>query len=277
MQSLSQKIAKSVRAVLQLSDLVPETALILGSGMGGVADAIEGVAIPYADIPGFPVSTAPEHVGHLKIGHLEGKLVIAMQGRVHMYEGYTSAEVAYPVHVMAALGAKTLITTNAAGGLNPAYEAGDMVLVEDHLSLAGLAGADPLRGPNEDKLGPRFLSLNGAYAKRLLELAETVGGDLGEALSRGVYGFAIGPSLETPAEVRVLRTLGADLVGMSTVPEVIAARYNRLDVLAISAVCNMAVMSVDDLHVTSAEEVYAAVEQIRPRLQKLLTGLIQKL
>lgn len=277
MQTLSQKLAEATAFIRQKRSALPEIALILGSGLGDIAEAIEGISIPYADIPGFPVSTAPEHAGCLRIGMLFGKPVIAMQGRVHMYEGYSAAEVAFPVHVMAALSAQKLIVTNASGGLNPAYSAGDIVLIEDHLSLANLSGADPMRGPNDTNLGPRFLSQNGAYSKQLLDLAAKAGAEQGEQLRRGTYGFVVGPSLETPAEVRALRTLGCDLVGMSTVPEVMAARYHGLEVLVLSAVCNMAVDSVDDPHVTSAEEVYNAVAAIRPRLEGVLETIFTKL
>lgn len=274
---MAAQIDTATRFIKERTGVVPDIALILGSGLGDLAVEIDGVAIPYGDIPGFPVSTAPQHNGVLHIGTLHGKPVVAMQGRVHMYEGYGAGEVGFPVHVMASLGATTLMVTNAAGGLNPAYGAGDIMAFEDHLSLPGLAGADPLRGSNDETLGPRFPSLNKAYDSALLSLAETSAEAAGVVLRRGTYAFAVGPSLETPAEVRALRLLGGDAVGMSSVPEVIVARHRGLRVLALSAICNMAVAAVDDDHVTSAEEVYAAIETIRPRLNALIVNIFDQL
>lgn len=277
MSDLSAKIAAAVASVRARTDANADIGLVLGSGMGGLAERIDGVRIPYADIDGFPVSTAPGHDGHLCIGTLGGRMVVAMQGRVHLYEGYSPAEVAFPVMVLAALGVRTLIVTNAAGGLNADYATGDLVVIEDHLSLPNLAGLDPLRGHNDPTLGPRFLSMNKAYSADLIATTQRAAQTLGIVSHSGVYGFVVGPTLETPAEVRALRSFGCDVVGMSTVPEVIAARYCGLDVLAISAVCNQAVDSVDDTHVTSAAEVYAVVEAVTPKLQSLLLAVIAKI
>ena len=240
--------------------------LVLGSGLGELGDAIDGTRLDYASIPGFPRSTAPSHSGQLILGHWHGRSVVAMQGRVHMYEGYSPAEVTFPMRVMAALGAKMALLTNAAGGLDASQHVGDLVMVEDHLSLANLAGADPLRGPNDERLGPRFLSTNRIYDPALIELAAKTAESYGEPLRRGTYAFVTGPSFETAAEVRLLQTLGCQLVGMSTVPEVIAARHMGLKVLVISAVTNLAVNSIDDAHITNEDEVWDAMHRIRPRL-----------
>ncbi len=274
---LGDTIDAAVKAIGRHTDLAPELALVLGSGLGELAEAVQGVAIPYADIPGFPLSTAPSHKGVLHVGTLAGVPVIAMQGRVHLYEGYSPHEVAFPMRVMARLGAKTALLTNAAGGVNENYEVGDLVVVEDHLSFANLAGRDPLRGPNDESVGPRFVSMNDAYAKRLHAIAHEVAGEVEIALGSGVYGFVTGPSFETPAEIRAMRALGCDLVGMSTVPEVMAARHSGMEVLAISSVTNLAVSSVDSDHITNEAEVWEAVEAIRPRLARLVAALVPRM
>ena len=270
------KIDKAVDFVRERVDVVPDVCLVLGSGLGVLADEIVGQQIPYADIPGFPQSTAPTHKGTLHIGTLAGRNVVAMQGRVHLYEGYQPSEVVFPMRVMASLGAKQAILTNAAGGLDPSFEVGDLVAIEDHLSLANLAGADPLRGPNDDRVGPRFVSMNGAYDKGLIAAAEKVADSADLTLRKGTYAFVAGPSFETPAEVRLLQSLNCHLVGMSTVPEVIAARHHGLQVLAISAVTNIAVNSVQDAHITNEEEVWDAVIEIQPRLRSLVCGVLSQ-
>lgn len=271
---LGDTIDAAVKAIGERTATTPALALVLGSGLGELAEAVEGVAIPYADIPGFPVSTAPSHKGVLRVGTLAGVPVVAMQGRVHLYEGYTPQEVAFPMRVMARLGARCALLTNAAGGVNEGYSVGDLVVVEDHLSFANLAGRDPLRGPNDERVGPRFVSMNDAYSKRLRAIAHDVAEEVDIALGSGVYGFVTGPSFETPAEIRALRMLGCDLVGMSTVPEVMAARHSGMEVLAISSVTNLAVSSEESDHITSEAEVWEAVETIRPRLAKLVAALV---
>jgi purine-nucleoside phosphorylase len=250
----------------------PDIALVLGSGLGPLADEVEGMAIPYADIPHFPVSTAPGHAGQLRIGRLFGRDCVVMQGRVHMYEGYSPQEVVFPIRVMQELGASTLVLTNAAGGMNPAYKAGDLVVIEDHLSLAVASGLDPLRGPNHPDIGPRFVSMNRAYDPDLVALAERIGG-----LKRGVYAHVVGPSFEPPALIRMLKSAGCDLVGMSTVPEVIAARHLDMKVLAISAVTNIAVDSTADTHITNEDEVWETARAIQPRFLALMRALIPAL
>jgi purine-nucleoside phosphorylase len=194
------------------------------------------VAIPYADIPGFPLSHVEGHANQLVLGHLGGRAVVAMQGRSHFYEGYSAAEVAFPVRLMQALGVRTLVVSNAAGGLNPDFRTGDLMLVRDHIFLPGLAGHNPLRGPNDASLGPRFPNMGDAYDAELRALAQRVAG---QTLREGVYVMVAGPSYETPAECAALRALGADAVGMSTCPEVVVARHMGLRVLGISLITNV--------------------------------------
>ncbi|WP_413868130.1 purine-nucleoside phosphorylase [Albidovulum sp.] len=267
-----ERIAAAVSFLRGRTALVPGIALVLGSGLGALAEAVEGVAVPYADIPGFPVSTAPGHAGRLVLGRLFGRDCVVMQGRVHLYEGYSPQEVVFPVRVMAALGARVLVLTNAAGGMHPDDRVGDLVAIEDHLSLAVAAGLDPLRGPNDPATGPRFVSMNRAYDPDLVALALRLG-----AARRGTYAHVAGPSFEPPALIRLLKLAGCDLVGMSTVPEVIAARHLGMAVLAISAVTNIAVDSVASPHVTTEEEVWQAVEVAQPKLLALLRGLVPAL
>lgn len=276
-KALGQRLDEAVAFIRGRTGQVPSLALVLGSGLGDLADAIEGVAIPYGMIPHFPSSTAPSHKGVLHIGTLAGVRVVAMQGRMHLFEGYTPQDVVFPMQVMARLGAKTALLTNAAGGIREDFEVTDLVLIEDHLSLAGLAGNDPLRGINDESVGPRFISMNDAYAKRLRCEAMAVAGETGVDLKSGVYGFVTGPSFETPAEIRAMRALGADLVGMSTVPEVIAARHSGMEVLAISTVTNKTVSSLDDDHITNAEEVWEAAELIRPKLASFVNALLPRI
>jgi len=267
---VSELMNTAVAYIRQHSDSVPEIALVLGSGLGELADDIQGVKIPYTDIPGFPVSTAPNHHGILHIGTLHGRSVVAMQGRVHLYEGYSPAEIIFPTRVMIALGAQILLLTNAAGALNPDFDIGDLVAVEDHLSLANLGGNDPLRGPNDPVLGERFVSLNKAYSPDLITQAQAAGSALGHDIKRGAYAFVAGPSFETPAEIRMLRAIGADLVGMSTVPEVIAARHMGASVLVISTVTNKAVSTIDDDHITHEGEIWENMVVIKPRLRAVI-------
>jgi len=272
-KALGQRLDEAVAFIRGRTALTPSLALVLGSGLGDLADAIAGTAIPYSAIPHFPKPTAPSHKGVLHIGTLAGVPVVAMQGRMHLYEGFTPGEVAFPMQVMARLGAKTALLTNAAGGIREDYAVTDLVLVEDHLSLAGLAGNDPLRGPNDETVGERFVSMNNAYDRDLRAKATATASEMGLDLKSGVYGFVTGPSFETPAEIRAMCTLGADLVGMSTVPEVIAARHSRMTVLAISTVTNKAVSALEDAHITNAEEVWEATDLIRPKL----AGFVEKL
>lgn len=271
-----QNLKKATEYIRQKTDFVPSTALVLGSGLSDLASDIEGTQIPYEDIPSFPHATVQSHTGVLHLGTFHGVPVVAMEGRVHMYEGCSPQEVIFPMQVMAELGAKTAILTNATGGINQSFQVADLVLVEDHLSFANFSGNDPMRG-SEDTLGSRFVSMNGAYSQRLLKLAEEAAAEIDQHLHRGVYAQVVGPTFETPAEIRALKMLGCDLVGMSTVPEVIAARARNMEVLAISTVTNRCVGSIDDDHITNEEEMWEAVELIKPKLKNLLTAILKKM
>lgn len=253
----------------------PRIGLILGSGLSPLADAIEQAdAIPYGEIPHFPVSTVEGHAGQLVIGHLAGAPVCAMQGRFHFYEGYTPQQITFPVRVMQRLGVQTLIVTNAAGGLNPAYRAGDLMAIEDHINFVGMAGNHPLYGPNLDAFGLRFPSMTKAYSPRLRGLLAETADELGIPLRRGVYAMVAGPSFETPAEVRFLRGAGADAVGMSTAPEVTVAHHAGMEVLGISSITNVAVDVLDTEADTTHTEVLETGKEIVPRLTRLLMGLL---
>jgi len=236
--ALAPRLAAAVEAVTPRQGEAPEIAMILGSGLGQLADAVEGAThIPYAEIPGFAVSTAPSHAGRFVLGRLFGRQAVLMQGRVHLYEGWSAQDVALPVWLMAAMGARTLVVTNAAGALNPALKPGVPMLIEDHLNLTG---ANPLIGPNDDALGPRFPDMSRAYAPELRELARDAAMKIGEDLPAGIYAGIAGPSLETSAERRWLRASGGDAVGMSTVLEVIAANHAGMKTLGLSAITNAA-------------------------------------
>ena len=229
--------------ILSKTELRPQIGLVLGSGLGGFADDLaEAVRVRYADIPSFPRSTAIGHVGQLVIGKSGDVPVAVMQGRMHLYEGYSAAEVAFPTRVLGRMGVRSLILTNAAGGINVEYGQGALVILRDHINLQG---QNPLTGANDERFGHRFPDMSYAYAKRLREIALEEAGRLGIARHEGVYAALAGPSYETPAEIRYLRTIGADLVGMSTVSETIAARHMGIEVLAISCVTNMAAGILD--------------------------------
>jgi len=252
---------------------VPGIAVVLGSGLGAFADELQdSVVIDYGNIPNFPRSTAVGHAGRLVIGKLGSLTIAAMQGRVHRYEGYSSREAAFPVRVLGRLGIKSLVLTNAAGGINPAYNQGALVVLSDHINLQG---SNPLNGPNDDRLGPRFPDMSEAYCRSYRTVAREAAGKLGIELAEGVYAALQGPSYETPAEIRYLRTIGADLVGMSTVPEVIVARHMGIHVLAISCVTNMAAgMCAGEIH---HEDVLATGERVRATLLALLGEILPRL
>jgi purine-nucleoside phosphorylase len=260
----------------QLED-APAAGVILGSGLSGFADRLERAAvIPYEGIPGFPASRVAGHPGRLVIGALPRPdrppvLVAALQGRVHAYEGWSAADAAFGARILCGLGVKLLLVTNAAGGVNPAYAAGDLVRIRDHLNLSG---QNPLVGENDDRLGPRFPDLSEAYDRGLAAHLDASAQELGIPLAAGVYACMLGPSYETPAEVRMLRGLGADLVGMSTVPEVIAARHMGVPVAGLSVVTNLAAgLSPRKL---SHEEVAAAAERVRDPLAALVTAFLAR-
>jgi purine-nucleoside phosphorylase len=254
----------------------PRVGLILGSGLGPLAEAVQSaVTIPYQELPPWPVSTVPGHIGRLVIGRLENQDVLVMQGRAHYYEGYSMSQVGLPVRVMQRLGVQTLIVTNAAGAVNPAFAPGDLMLLTDHLNLIGMAGLTPLRGPNLDELGPRFPDMGQAYDRGLQEAARQVMQENNIPLHQGVYACLAGPSFETPADLRFLRLAGVDAVGMSTVPEVTVARHGGMRVLGVSGISNKA--NLDGSTLTTHEEVLAAGQVIVPKLTALIQGVLHRL
>ena len=269
---------KAAHFIQQKISIKPRIGLILGSGLGPLADAIENaVAIPFGEIPGMPQSTVQGHAGRMVIGTLEGQPVMAMQGRIHFYEGHTMHEVAFPVRVMQMMGIETLIVTNAAGGLNPDFRAGDLMLLNDHINLLGMMGWNPLMGHNDESLGTRFPPMTIAYDKPLRDLAMAVARREGLTLREGVYICLSGPTFETPADSRMIRSWGADAVGMSTVPEVIAARHGGMRVMGISSIVNMVIMNTESNESVSHEEVLAMGKTIVPRLTTLLRGVLRDL
>jgi len=251
----------------------PEIGLVLGSGLGVLADSIlNATTIDYGDIPHFPVSTVEGHAGELLIGTLAGKPVLLMKGRFHMYEGYGPETVSFPVRVMKALGVKTLLVTNAAGGINASFKPGDLMLISDHINFMF---KNPLIGPNDPEVGVRFPDMSEAYSKRLRALARRVGESLGVTFQEGVYAGLLGPTYETPAEIRMLRTLGADAVGMSTVPETIAARHSGIEVLGISCISNMAAGMLDQP--LSHHEVMETAELVKETFIRVVNGIVAEL
>ncbi|MHA3225285.1 purine-nucleoside phosphorylase [Globicatella sulfidifaciens] len=250
----------------------PQIALILGSGLGELADEIENkIVIPYEDIPNFPVSTVAGHAGQLVYGELEGKKVIALQGRFHYYEGYDLQTVTYPVRVFKELGCKTLIVTNAAGGVNENFTPGDLMIITDQLNITG---ENPLIGANIENHGPRFVDMSEAYSKRGQALLKEVAQEIGVTLQEGVYTWFTGPTYETPAEIRYARTIGGDAVGMSTVPEVIVAKHCGMEVIGISCITNYAAGMQASLN---HEEVMEYSQKAKPNFKKLLRGTIARL
>ena len=269
---------RAAAVVRQRVDLPTEIGLVLGSGLGGLADLLEGrTVIPYADLPGWPRSTVHGHQGQLVIGKLEGKAVIAQQGRAHFYEGYTLQQVTFPIRVMHQLGVKTLILTNAAGGLNPNYRVGDLMVLNDHINLVGMTGNNPLMGPNDDAVGPRFLGMVHTYDADLRRLARHAADEAGVPLHEGVYVCLSGPNFETPAEVRMLRGLGGDAVGMSTVHEVLVARHAGMRVMACSGITNVSIDTLDADAETNHEEVLDAGKVLVPRLTAVVRGVLRAL
>lgn len=251
----------------------PEIAVVLGSGLGAIADELaDPVVIPYVDIPNFPRSTALGHAGRLVIGKSGELTIAALQGRIHQYEGYSSREAAFPVRVLGRLGIRSLVLTNAAGAINAEYQQGDLVLLSDHINLQG---NNPLNGPNDERFGPRFPDMSEVYSRHYRSLALDAGRELGIALREGVYAALRGPSYETPAEIRYLRAIGADLVGMSTAPEAIVARHMGIEVLAISCVANPA-SGMSGGKIDHAE-VLATGERVSGTLRALLTMVLPRI
>lgn len=255
--------------------VAPQIGLILGSGLGPLADTVEDAAvIPVQDVPKWPQPTVEGHAGRLVVGTLEKQPTLVLQGRVHFYEGHSMQAVVFPIRVMQMLGIQTLIVTNAAGGINPHFQAGDLMLINDHINFIGMAGHHPLIGPNDTSLGVRFPSMTRAYDKSLRDLALKVAADSNQTLQQGVYACIAGPSFETPAEVRMLRTLGIDAVGMSTVPEVITALHGGMRVLGFSTITNVAIDAIDTTLDTTHEEVLMTGKTVVPRLSALLRGVL---
>lgn len=269
-------IDRAVAAIRRRTRLQPRVGLILGSGLSALADSVEnGDVFPARDIPGWPASTVEGHPGRLIVGRLEGQTVFVQQGRAHYYEGHSMAALGLPVRTMQRLGVEMLIVTNAAGAVNPEFEPGDVMLITDHINLIGMAGLSPLRGPNLDALGPRFPDMSQAYDRALMDLARQAAAESSIALRQGVYVCLAGPSFETPADLRFLRTIGADAVGMSTVPEVTVARHGGLRVLGLSGISNRA--SLDGTTVTTHEEVMAAGRVLVPKLMAVIRGVLRRL
>ncbi len=259
--------------LLSRTMLRPRIGLVLGSGLGAFADSLSDFArVPYAQIPAFPRSTAIGHAGQMVIGNAGSIAVAAMQGRVHLYEGYSAEEVAFPIRVFGRMGVRAVVLTNAAGGINLKYQQGVLVLIKDHINLQGQS---PLVGPNDDRFGVRFPDMTQAYSRRFGKAAQEEARKLGLTLDDGVYAALLGPSYETPAEIRYLRTIGADLVGMSTVAEVIAARHMGIEVLAISCVTNMAAGILDQP--LSHDEVMQTGERVRGQFEGLLRAVLPRM
>ena len=269
---------KAVAVIRELTSLQPVVGLVLGSGLGGLADTLEDrVAIPYHDIPGWPQSTVVGHSGQLVIGYLEGKVVVAQQGRAHFYEGYSLQQVTFPMRVMHFMGVEKVILTNAAGGVNKSYKTGDLMLLNDHINFVGMVGNNPLVGPNDDSIGPRFLGMVHTYDAALRTTAKQVAAAEGIKLHEGVYACLSGPNFETPAEIRMLRTIGADAVGMSTVHEALVARHAGMSIMACSGITNECIDTVDVEIETNHEEVLDAGKILVPKLTAILRGVIRSL
>jgi len=270
-----EDIDAATRAVQERTEILPQVGLILGSGLGPLADGAQGVRIDGRDIPGWPISSVAGHAGRLLLGELEGQTVFVMQGRTHYYEGYPMPRLGLPIRVMQRLGVEILIVTNAAGAVHPDIAPGDLMLITDHLNLIGMAGHSPLLGPNLDEFGPRFPDMSQAYDRALQDIARQAAAHLKLPLREGIYACLGGPSFETPADLRFLRSAGVDAVGMSTVPEVTVARHGGMRVLGISGISNKA--NLDGSTATTHEEVLSAGERIVPRLSELIREVLRRL
>ena len=270
---IGRQIDEAKRFIASRINVLPEIGIILGSGLGALTDAMDGAnVILYEQIPHFPVPTVSGHAGELWIGEIAGKPTVLMKGRFHLYEGYSPATVAFPIRVMKAIGVRTIVVTNAAGGVNDEFRPGDLMLIRDHINFMF---RNPLIGPNDPELGPRFPDMSEPYSASLREIARQTATELGIRLREGVYCGMLGPTYETPAEIRMLRAIGADAVGMSTVPEVIAARHVGLHVLGISCISNMAAgITAQPL---SHAEVIETAERVKKTFMQLITGVVAKL
>jgi purine-nucleoside phosphorylase len=271
--SLFDRVQAAAEVVRRRAALVPDVGIVLGTGLGGLAREIAvETEVPYADIPGFPLSTVETHAGKLLLGRLGGRPVVAMQGRFHRYEGYDLQQVTFPVRVLRQLGARTLVVSNACGGMNPLWGPGDLVLLSDHINLLG---DNPLVGPNDERLGPRFPDMSAPYDPDLRALARAAALELGIVLREGVYVAVPGPNLETRAEYRMLRAMGADVVGMSTVPEVIVANHQGMRTMGISIVTDQCLP--DALEPADLGRIIATANRAEPNLTRLITTVVERL
>ncbi len=272
-EGLYERTQEAAEAVRERSGMAPKVGIIMGTGLGKLAEAIDTAqTVPYEEIPHFPVSTVESHDGRLLLGTLGGREVVAMQGRFHLYEGYTAVQAAFPVRVMKELGAAVLLVSNAAGGMSPYHQPGDLLLIEDHINLQG---DNPLIGPNDERLGPRFPDMSAPYSPRLNALARELALEERIPLHRGVYVAVVGPNLETRAEYRFLRDIGADVVGMSTVPEVIAAVHMGMEVMAVSVITDRCLP--DALEPVAIEKIFEAAARAEPSLTRLMTRVVESL
>jgi len=271
-----EQIDQAAEAVRKRTEQRPRVGIILGSGLNDLADSVQKAdVIPYGDLPNWPKSTVHGHAGRLVIGDLEGQTVFIMQGRIHFYEGYSMSQITLPVRVMQRLGLEMMIVTNAAGGVNPNFTPGDVMLITDNLNLIGMMGMNPLMGPNIDEVGPRFPDMSQAYDRELMDMARKAASQNNISLHEGVYCALSGPSFEGPADLRFLRLAGADAVGMSTVPEVIVARHGGLRVLGFSGISNKA--NLDGSTITTHEEVIEAGKVIGPKIEQIIRGVLRSL
>lgn len=269
---LLTRVDEAVSKIRKKSKLVPEVAIILGTGLGNLAKKIKPESVfSYKDIPHFPVSTVESHAGQMTLGTLAGKKVVAMEGRFHCYEGYTPAEVTFPLRVMKALGAKILVVSNASGGLNLGFRKGEIIIIEDLINFTGL---NPLVGPNDERLGPRFPDMAEPLSGRLMSLAEEAARAEKISVRRGVYIGVLGPNLETRAEYRMMRAFGADLVGMSTVPEILVGVHMGMEILGISIVTDLC--DPDHLHAVDIKEIIKTANEAGPKLDRLIEGFLKR-
>lgn len=269
-----EQICLTADYIQQKIAIKPQIAVILGSGLGSFAEMVEQpVIIPFVEIPAWPISSVVGHSGRLLIGQLEGKNVFVMQGRAHFYEGHSMSEITLPVRVMQKMGIESLIVTNAAGAINPDYSPGDLMMITDHIGLIGMAGQNPLRGPNLDEFGPRFPDMSQPYDKEFMEIARSISRENDLGMREGVYVSLSGPSFETPADLRFLRVIGADAVGMSTVPEVTIAKHGGMRVLGISGISNKA--NLDGSTITTHDEVLEAGKVLVPKLTQVISGFLR--